>query len=71
MAQHEAVSDRLGIANDVEMCRWLPTNAGVAAIPPSAFYHDPEHTSPYIRFAYCKQTKTIDEAIRRLGKALS
>ncbi len=70
MAQHEAVSDRLGIASDVEMCRWLPTNAGVAAIPPSAFYHDPEYTSPYIRFAYCKQTKTIDEAIARLRKAL-
>lgn len=70
MAQHEAVSDRLGIKDDVEMCRWLPTNAGVAAIPPSAFYHDPEYTSPYIRFAYCKKTKTIDEAIARLRKAL-
>ncbi|MGV6815454.1 MAG: aminotransferase class I/II-fold pyridoxal phosphate-dependent enzyme [Phycisphaerales bacterium] len=70
MAQHEAVSDRLGLAGDVEMCRWLPTNAGVAAIPPSAFYHEPGFKSPYIRFAYCKQTTTIDEAIGRLRKAL-
>ena len=71
MADHSKISDRLGLKDDVELCRWLPTHAGVAAIPPSAFYHDPSHGRSFVRFAFCKQTKTIDEAIRRLRSALN
>jgi aspartate/methionine/tyrosine aminotransferase len=70
MAEHTKVTDRLGLENDVDLCRWLPVNAGVAAIPPSAFYSDPAQGSRFVRFAFCKQTKTIDEAIKRLQQAL-
>ena len=31
----------LGFADDVTFCRYLTTEVGVAAIPPSAFYHNP------------------------------
>lgn len=70
MAEHAPVSERLGLRTDVDLCRWLPANAGVAAIPPSAFYHNPAHGAPFVRFAFCKKTETIDEAIRRLRSAL-
>jgi len=70
MADHSAISQCLGLKDDVEICRWLPEQAGVAAIPPSAFYADPSHGSSFVRFAFCKQTSTIDEAIRRLRSTL-
>ena len=44
-----------GFDNDVDFCRYLVTEAGVAAIPPSAFYLDPTHVRPvhpeFLRFA--------------------
>ena len=70
MAEHERVSERVGVFGDVELCRWLTTNARVAAIPPSAFYEDKNEGSRYVRFSFCKREETIDEAIRRLRAAL-
>lgn len=70
MAEHREITEKLGLKTDVDLCRWLPTNAGVAAIPPSAFYADPAHGASFVRFAFCKQTKTIDQAIARLRSAL-
>jgi len=70
LADHRAVSERLGLKSDVELCRWLPERAGVAAVPPSAFYSDPADGSSLVRFAFCKRTETIDEAILRLQRAL-
>lgn len=71
MAEHGEVSERIGVLGDVELCRWLTTQARVAAIPPSAFYEDKAEGSKYIRFAFCKREETIDEAIRRLRAALA
>lgn len=71
MAEHEAVSRRVGVLGDVALCRWLTSEAKVAAIPPSAFYQDTAEGSKYIRFAFCKREATIDEAIRRLRSALA
>lgn len=71
MAEHTKITENLGLKTDIDLCRWLPTNAGVAAIPPSAFYSDPSRGAPFVRFAFCKQTETIDEAIRRLRSALT
>ncbi len=78
MADHSSITEKLGLKDDVELCRWLPTHAGVAAIPPSAFYNQSSQDSSsgfssgssFVRFAFCKQTATIDEAIRRLRSAL-
>ncbi len=57
----------LGYADDRAFCTHLATNVGVAALPPSVFYDDPEMGRPLVRFAFCKKAETIDEAIRRLG----
>lgn len=70
LADHTPVTHRLGLKTDVDLCRWLPQHAGVAAVPPSAFYSTPEHGAHLVRFAFCKRTETIDEAIRRLRTAL-
>jgi aspartate/methionine/tyrosine aminotransferase len=51
--------------DDVEFCRKLTVEAGVAAIPVSAFYRSepPRH---FIRFSFCKRDETLDAALERL-----
>ncbi|MFO0833468.1 MAG: aminotransferase class I/II-fold pyridoxal phosphate-dependent enzyme [Phycisphaerales bacterium] len=66
MADHTEVSRRMGVAGDVEFCRELPARFGVAAIPPSVFYDNPENGRSLARFAFCKKQETLEEAARRL-----
>ena len=59
---------RLGFAgDDVAFCRHITEQAGVTAIPVSAFYEGqaPGH---YARFAFCKQDALLDEAVTRLAQ---
>ncbi len=59
---------RLGFASDdVAFCRHITEQAGVTAIPVSAFYESraPGH---YARFAFCKQDTLLDEAVARLAR---
>ncbi len=58
----------LDFANDVAFCRFLTTEVGVAAIPPSAFYHNPADGAGLARFAFCKEEKTLAEAAKRLQR---
>ena len=58
----------LGFADDVAFCRYLTTEVGVAAIPPSAFYHNPADGATLARFAFCKTRDVLEEAARRLAK---
>ncbi|MEJ8473864.1 aminotransferase [Roseibium algae] len=56
----------LGIGdNDVDACRRMVEEAGVAAVPVSAFYGGEAPTN-FIRFCFCKQDHVIDEAMSRL-----
>ena len=57
---------RFGFADDVAFCQHLIKEVGVAAIPPSAFYHDPADGKKLVRFAFCKDEQTLREAIDRL-----
>jgi aspartate/methionine/tyrosine aminotransferase len=54
---------------DEDFCRRLTTEVGVAAIPVSAFY-DRAPPTDYIRFAFCKEDATLQEALRRLREGL-
>ncbi|ULN46824.1 pyridoxal phosphate-dependent aminotransferase [Mycolicibacterium goodii] len=60
----------LGYDDSSAFCAELPTRAGVAAIPMSAFCDpDAPHADVWnhlVRFAFCKRDDTLDEAIRRL-----
>ncbi len=58
----------LGMADDVAFCRALTVDAGVTAIPPSAFYSaQNRHLGRQLaRFAFCKRMETLTEAARRM-----
>lgn len=58
---------RFGFDDDVSFVRHLIEKTGVAAIPPSAFYHRPEDGASLVRFAFCKDEETLRAAIERLG----
>ncbi len=45
----------------------LIREVGVAAIPPSAFYHDPTDGADFVRFSFCKEIRTLEAALERLG----
>lgn len=66
MCGHGRVGERLGARDDVALCRTLAAGVGVAAIPPSAFYSDPVEGARLVRFAFCKERATLEEAARRL-----
>jgi N-succinyldiaminopimelate aminotransferase len=59
---------RFGFSDDVEFCRHLIEEVGVAAIPPSFFYDNKEHGRGYARFSFCKKMETLREAVARLEK---
>jgi L-glutamine---4-(methylsulfanyl)-2-oxobutanoate aminotransferase len=64
MADHSV----LGLGDDVAFVNHLIDSVGVAAIPPSAFYHDKSEAKDLVRFAFCKDEETLKEAIVRLGR---
>ena len=55
--------------DDRAFCRRLVEEARVATIPPSVFYDDPSAGSGLIRFAFCKDEATLEEAIGRIEDA--
>ncbi|EDQ87126.1 uncharacterized protein MONBRDRAFT_33534 [Monosiga brevicollis MX1] len=57
-------------ARDYDFCRWLTSEIGVAAIPPSCFYTEPNRHlgARFARFCYVKQDDEIEEAARRLPR---
>jgi len=54
--------------DDVAFVRHLISDVGVAAIPPSAFYHSSDEGSRLVRFAFCKSDEVIDAALDRLSR---
>ena len=50
------ISD-LGFPNDIEFARYMTAQVGVACIPPSAFYHDPEARRCWRGGALQRQTR--------------
>ncbi len=56
----------LGESDGFAFCRTLPERAGVVAIPNAVFYDHREAGAPFVRFAFCKQTEVLEEAVKRL-----
>lgn len=57
LADYSAISD----LDEVAFCHWLTTEHKVAAIPLSAFYHQPPQQK-IIRLCFAKQSKTLKAA---------
>ncbi|MFI8926973.1 pyridoxal phosphate-dependent aminotransferase [Streptomyces sp. NPDC053474] len=56
----------LGESDGFAFCRALPERAGVVAIPNAVFYDHRDQGAPFVRFAFCKQTPVLEEAVARL-----
>ncbi|MFH9815518.1 pyridoxal phosphate-dependent aminotransferase [Streptomyces sp. NPDC017230] len=56
----------LGESDGFAFCRALPERAGVVAVPNAVFYDHREAGAPFVRFAFCKRTSVLEEAVRRL-----
>jgi aminotransferase len=52
---------------DVPFAMWLAEEVGIATVPGSTFYHDPEIAKRYTRFAFCKKLETLERAAERLA----
>jgi aspartate/methionine/tyrosine aminotransferase len=57
-----------GFADDVSFAKHLVKDIGLACVPGSSFYSDPRQGAQQVRFAFCKQEATLDEAAKRLRK---
>jgi N-succinyldiaminopimelate aminotransferase len=49
-------------------CHALPERCGVAAVPNSVFYDDPEAGRSQVRFTFCKKDDVLEEAVERLAR---
>jgi aspartate/methionine/tyrosine aminotransferase len=56
-----------GFSNDVEFVRHLIETVGVAAVPGSSFFSQPEDGATLIRFCFCKKYETLKAAEERLN----
>ncbi|MFE5816263.1 pyridoxal phosphate-dependent aminotransferase [Streptomyces sp. NPDC056479] len=56
----------LGESDGFAFCRALPERAGVVAIPNAVFYDHRAEGAPFVRFAFCKRTEVLQEAVKRL-----
>lgn len=54
-------------APEAEFAKWLTTEVGVAAIPVSAFYGQPQE-SGIVRFCFAKKDATLATALERLAR---
>jgi aminotransferase len=57
-----------GFSDDVEFTKHLIREIGVAVVPGSSFYHDPQLGSQMVRFCFCKKDETLEAAAERLRK---
>jgi aspartate/methionine/tyrosine aminotransferase len=56
-----------GFADDLAFVDHLIDVVGVAAIPPSVFYHRTDEGSRLVRFAFCKDDAVLEAALERLA----
>jgi methionine aminotransferase len=60
--EYSAISDM----PEADFAKWLTAEIGVAAIPVSAFYHQPRE-SGIVRFCFAKKDETLQSALDRLA----
>ncbi len=58
-----------GYDDGLAFCLALPERAGVVAIPEQGFYDDREEGRHKVRWAFCKETAVLEDAVKRLRTA--
>ncbi len=56
-----------GAASDVQFARYMVEQIGVAGVPGSSFYHNPDSGSQQMRFCFCKKYETLQAAGAKLA----
>ena len=56
----------LSTASDLDFTKYLVKDVGIAVVPGSSFFHEPERGSRYVRFCFCKRDSTLQSAGERL-----
>jgi aspartate/methionine/tyrosine aminotransferase len=64
LADFSGLSDR----TDTEFAHWLTREIGVASVPGSSFFSEPELGHGFVRFAFCKTDDMLAAAAKRLGR---
>jgi aminotransferase len=67
MVEAGELRGRLGVSDDVALCRELVVRGGVAAVPGSSFFYDPSAGRDLIRLAFPKRLETLRVAAARLA----
>ena len=57
-----------GFPDDVAFARHLVSEIGVAAVPGSSFYSDPQSGRQRLRFQFARRRETLEAAVSRLGR---
>jgi aminotransferase len=60
-----------GYDDDVEFAKFLVKEVGVAVVPGSSFYHEPQLGRHQVRFTFCKREETLAAAEERLQRLKS
>jgi aspartate/methionine/tyrosine aminotransferase len=55
-------------SNDVAFAKYLVQEIGVACVPGSSFYNNPQDGASQVRFTFCKKEETLAAAEQRFGK---
>jgi aspartate/methionine/tyrosine aminotransferase len=63
--------ESFGFENDIQFVRYLIEKIGVAAVPGSSFYSNPQDGAQLVRFCFCKKDETLQAASQRLRKLSS
>ncbi len=58
----------LSLLPDRDFTHYLVKDIGIAVVPGSSFFHEPEKGSRYVRFCFCKKDSTLRSAGERLQR---
>jgi aspartate/methionine/tyrosine aminotransferase len=58
----------LSLLNDRDFTHYLVKDIGIAVVPGSSFFHEPERGSRYVRLCFCKKDATLQSAAERMQK---
>lgn len=70
MADFSALSDEPDDVFARRLTRGVEGVRGVASVPGSSFFHDPEDGRRFVRFAFCKRLETLADASLQLQQLL-
>ncbi len=62
--------ENFNLGSDIEFCRHLVEDIGVAAVPGSSFFSHPEMGANWVRFCFAKKPETIAAAAERLERLI-